>query len=167
MSDLFICRIGTSEEDRRNLEAITQNVHFLSFLSHQKTHFTLSLYLIEIAKHTLSKGDFRKAQSPHAWLKFYQDQYQRQDKLDLLCLMSPSWASTTQLLSQAPQFSHMLDIANEAPWWTDWRALVVPQGIWLSLCLLKNKNQTNLGSKENFTSPSPWNVIPSQSYTGL
>lgn len=51
-----------SEEDRRSLEAITQNVHFFFFLSHQKTPlFTLSYHLIEIVKHTLSKGDFQKS----------------------------------------------------------------------------------------------------------
>lgn len=49
-----------SEEDRRNLEATTQNVHFLSFISHQKTHFTLPLYLIEIAKNTFLKGILEK-----------------------------------------------------------------------------------------------------------
>lgn len=30
-----------SEDDGRNLEAITRNVHFFSFLSHQKPHFRI------------------------------------------------------------------------------------------------------------------------------
>lgn len=63
--------------------------------------------------------------------------------------MSASWASTTQLLSQAPPFSHMLDIANQGPWWAEWRALVVPSvSGWA--CAFKKTQTTKPGFKGDF-----------------
>lgn len=165
ISELFVglaqCQKLTEETPRSNYSKCA--ILFLSFWPQT----TLSYHLREIVKDKVSKRDFRKAPSPHTWPKFYQDQCQRQDKLNLLCLMSGSEASTTQLLSQVPELSHVLDVAYQGPdGQTGEHRWCLRLSGW-ACDFEKNTEQQNLGSKATCTSPGPWNRIPSQSYVGL
>lgn len=93
-SGLFMWRFSTMSEDRRNIEAISQNAHFLPILTWKHTSIA---FVTEILKRTLSNGDLRTAHGSYIWLKFYQNKYQRQDKSAVSCLqvMPPRFYSSS------------------------------------------------------------------------
>lgn len=104
-----------SEDDGRNLEAITQNVHFFSFLSHQKPHF-------HIVSQKQSHIHFLKGISEKLHMRDWNfTKTNTKGRTNKMCC-----ASCVQVV--------LLPLRScTKPWGTDCRALVVPHGNLLSL----------------------------------
>lgn len=83
-----------SEDDGRNLEAITQNVHFFSFLSHQKPHF-------HIVSQKQSHIHFLKGISEKLHMRDWNfTKTNIKGRTNKMCLLCASCAFTAQILYQ-------------------------------------------------------------------